>query len=152
MNSESKEKRGRGRLFIIQEMDLKLVRQSWKSCWFRLFCVSHSHLLRREVGDKRPALDLVSLPVSPGDKRLNGKRSCYNFFGKHFFINDEYSMFFTSTQLESTVLSSLTTLKIRMCAYANISLAHPPHSTLYHHSLIVHARKNTPTHLSSSNS
>ena len=65
---------GKRGLFKIQEMDLKLVRQSWKSCWFRLFRVSHSRLLRREVEDKRPALDLVSLPISPGDKRLNGKK------------------------------------------------------------------------------
>ena len=84
MNSESMGER-EVELFIIQEMDLKLVRQSWKSCWFRLFRVSHSHLLRREVEDKRPALDLVSLPVSPADKRLNGKKILIQNFCKTLF-------------------------------------------------------------------
>ena len=113
---------GKRGLFKIQEMDLKLVRQSLKSWLFRLFRVSHSHLLRREVEDKRPALDLVSLPVSPAGKRLNGKKILIQNFCKWWVFN----VFFTSTQLESTVLSSSTTLKIRVCAYANISLAHPP--------------------------
>ena len=54
-----------------------------------------------------------------------------------------FNVSFTSTQLESTVLSSSTTLKIRVCAYANISLAHPP--PIPPCTIIVHARKNTPT-------
>ena len=61
------------------------IRQSWKSCWFRLFRVSHSRLLRREVEDKRPALDLVFLPISPGDKRLNGKKRLLQNFCETLF-------------------------------------------------------------------
>ena len=76
---------GKRGLFKIQEMDLKLVRQSLKSWLFRLFRVSHSHLLRREVEDKRPALDLVSLPISPGDKRLNGKQILIQNFCETLF-------------------------------------------------------------------
>ena len=56
-----------------------------ESCWLFLFRVSHSHLLRREVEDKRPALDLVSLPISPGDKRLKGKKRLLQNFCKTLF-------------------------------------------------------------------